>query len=83
MKPNETPQFSWSGLFLVTSFCFLAFSGLIKVINGSHLHSVLFTKIAIVSLILSGFTYANSLNKSEKKKKRRLTSSYSRRLINH
>lgn len=36
MEENEVNEFSWTTLFFVTGICFLAFSGLLKLLDGTH-----------------------------------------------
>jgi len=50
MKENEMDEFSWSGLFMVTCVCSFAFTGVIKVLDGST--SPLFQTTGIVTLLL-------------------------------
>jgi hypothetical protein len=61
MKEKEPQKFSWPWLFIVTSFCFIAFAGLIKLINGSPDHSYLFLIIGIIAFVLSGLSYVGSM----------------------
>jgi hypothetical protein len=71
MRQKDGKEFSWPGLLIVTSFCFFVFSGLVKYLNGSPVHSALFFKIGIAAFVLYALTYAASLSmKPEVKKKR-------------
>jgi hypothetical protein len=84
MKKNETTQFSWPGLFIVTSFCFFVFSGLIKLINGSSTHSTLFFKTGIASFVLYALAYVADLSiKREAKKKRKPSNPYRNKIIDY
>ncbi|HLG41645.1 MAG TPA: hypothetical protein VI461_18335, partial [Chitinophagaceae bacterium] len=61
----QDTEFSWNMLFIVTAICFFAFSGFIKIINGSPAHSALFIKIGVASLVLFFFSLiAGTLSKS-------------------
>ena len=50
MKDNEMEEFSWSGLFFVTSVCSFAFTGVIKLLDGSNSSLFLVTGTATLSL---------------------------------
>ncbi|MES1222235.1 MAG: hypothetical protein ABUT20_42460 [Bacteroidota bacterium] len=50
MDEREMNEFSWTGLFLVTSFCFFAFSGVLELLNNTH--PVIFTWIGGAALLL-------------------------------
>jgi FtsH-binding integral membrane protein len=52
MKTKQDPEFSWNMLFIVTAISFLAFSGFIKLIDGSPEHAGFFLKIGVASLVL-------------------------------
>ena len=66
-------EFSWTGLFLVTSFCFFAFSMILELLD--HTHPALFIWIGGISLFL-GLLNAilTSLTRSSGKDKRKLSS---------
>ena len=50
MKETEMEEFSWSGLFFVTSVCSFAFTGVIKFLDGSN--SMLFLVTGVVTFSL-------------------------------
>ena len=52
MKPKQDSEFSWKTLFIVTAICFLAFSAVVKIIDGSTNHSLLFLKVGAGALVL-------------------------------
>ena len=80
MKQKDPTKFSWPGLFIVTSFCFFAFSGLTKLLDGSAEDSSLFFKIGVASFVFFAIAYAISNAKPEPKKKRRHANAYNKRL---
>ncbi len=49
MKDKET-EFSWSGMFFVTTVCSFVFTGIIKVLDGSN--SILFLSLGSTSFVL-------------------------------
>jgi hypothetical protein len=78
MKPKDPTGFSWSGLFIVTAISFFLFSGFIKLINGSSIHSSMFFKIGMVSLVLCVLSYIfTSADRSPSKKENKLSPSSS------
>jgi hypothetical protein len=84
MRQKETAEFSWPGLLIVTSFCFLVFSVLIKYLNGSPVHSALFFKTGIVAFVLFALTYAAGLSvKVEEKRKKERSNSRRNRMLNY
>jgi len=36
MDEKDMKEFSWTGLFLVTAFCFFAFSGILEFLNNTY-----------------------------------------------
>jgi hypothetical protein len=59
MEEKEMREFSWTGLFFVTSFCFFAFSAIMELLD--HTHPVLFIWIGSISLILGLINAATTL----------------------
>jgi Na+/melibiose symporter-like transporter len=64
-EEKEMIEFSWTGMFAVTGFCFFLFSLFMKVIDGSN-GSLFF----FVGLISMGFALVSYLNKWMTKKER-------------
>ena len=63
----RSKDFTWTGLFLVTGFCFFGFSVLLRFIGGAHIG--LFTGIAIAAITLGVFHGVAILLFSDDKKK--------------
>ncbi len=57
MEEKEMREFSWTNLFLVTGLCFLAFSGFLKLLDGSHV--LLFLRIGLVTTGLGLIAFLN------------------------
>jgi hypothetical protein len=61
MKPKEETKFSWTGLFITTAVSFSLFSLFLRLMTGVPDHSVLFFKIAIITLALGLASYLNDI----------------------
>lgn len=57
MEEKELSGFSWTNLFMVTGLSFLGFSGLLKLLDGSHIE--LFFRIGLLSTALGVIAYLN------------------------
>jgi len=73
MEEKEMREFSWTGLFLVTSLCFFAFSMILELLD--HTHPDLFIWIACSSLFLGFLNAVSSLmSRVSRKDKHKLSS---------
>jgi hypothetical protein len=73
MEEKEMREFSWTALFLVTSFCFFAFSIILELLD--HTHPDIFLWIAGISLFLGLLNAVSTLlTRSSGKGKRKLSS---------
>jgi hypothetical protein len=68
MRDKET-EFSWSGLFLVTTVCSFVFTGIIKMLDGSN--SILFLGVGTTSFVLWMFNRASDVAVRSAAKKRK------------
>ena len=59
MEDKEMKDFSWTALFLVTGFCFFAFSKLLQLLDGTHLP--VFTWIGVIAILLGSLNYIRTL----------------------
>lgn len=59
MKEKETSEFSWTGLFLVTSFCFFIFSSFLKFIDNTN--PGIFLWIGFIALFLGLISSAGNM----------------------
>lgn len=50
MEENESNEFSWNTFFFVTGISFLAFSGLLKLLDGNHVGLFLRTGLSAIFL---------------------------------
>ena len=67
MEDLDIPKFSWTGLFFVTGACFLAFSLILKLLDGNHVS--LFLIIGLVNLGCGVLALINErLNRKEANK---------------
>lgn len=57
MEDNDIDKFSWTNLFLVTGFSFLAFSAVLKVLDGSHI--LLFFRVGLVAASIGTLLFLN------------------------
>lgn len=57
MEDNEINEFSWTTLFFVTGTCFLAFSGLLKLLNSDH--TGLFFRTGLSAIFLGSLCLLN------------------------
>ena len=72
MDKKEIREFSWPGLFLVTGSCFLAFSILLKFLNGSY--PDIFIRVSLVSVALGILSWLGKLiPPADSKDKEKLT----------
>jgi len=73
MEEKEMREFSWTGLFLVTSFCFFAFSIILELLD--HDHPDFFIWIAGSSLFLGLINGISTLlTRTSGKRRRKLSS---------
>lgn len=57
MEDREMNEFSWTTLFFVTGISFLAFSGLIKLLDGNHVG--LFFRTGLSVIFFGGLSLLN------------------------
>lgn len=57
MEERENNEFSWTALFLVTGISFIAFSIILKLLDGSHVS--LFQKIGLGMVALGALAFLN------------------------
>lgn len=50
MEDKEIDEFSWTAFFLVSGFCFFAFSKILYYLDGSHLP--IFTWIGVIGFLI-------------------------------
>lgn len=63
-------SFTWSGLFIVTACCCLAFAGIIRVVDGHFPRLLMIIGItALVLAVLNGLTRFASVRLNRKKQK--------------
>jgi len=73
MEEKEMKEFSWTGLFFVTSICFFSFSGALKMLGDYQ--NGLFIWVGSISLFLGLLTWlGKSINRQDSKNRRNLTS---------
>jgi hypothetical protein len=73
MEEKEMREFSWAGLFFVTSFCFFAFSALLELLDNAYPR--IFIWIGGISLFLGLLNIASTfLTRASGKSNRDLSS---------
>ena len=74
MEEKEMKEFSWTGMFLVTGFCFFLFRLILKILDGTEPR--IFLMIGSVSLFLGllNAAAARSMSRTHDKSNRNLTS---------
>jgi len=73
MEEKELGEFSWTGLFVVTSLCFFAFSAILEFLD--HDHPRIFIWIGSISLLFAMLNAASTfMRRAVSKSKQKLHS---------